>query len=360
MLYILSIVLVLINLLYAFVKKKKNSLSFGLMLLAWILFWGSYNNPDYSVYQSIYNSKGEYTTDSLEYGFITLIKLFNIIGFNYEMFLMTISLLSFYLIHSTVKLFTGNYNFVYSLYFIFPLFFDIVQIRNFLMMAIFIYSVRFLVESKKIKYLILIIIASTIQISALAFLPFMIINTKKKNYGIGIIFLISISISIILLLNNKEIPYLEKITDLTQSDKLSFYFETTTNYGFLLYWFVHILTFSMIILSKKLYRKFEINDLRKDIKFQFINLVYWINVLGFIYFPLYLLNSNFTRIMRNLMILNYIVIAITSYSIKNKAESKIYFLIVVVYMAIIYMILQYPFFSSTIKPILENNLMFKF
>lgn len=356
MLYIFSVILVLLNLLYGFSKKQNKFILFTLILLAWIIFWGSYINPDYDVYLSIYNSNGEYTTNSLEYGFILLIKIFNLLGFNYEMFLMTVSIVAFCLIHTTVKRFVVNYHYVYAFYFVFPFFMDVVQIRNFLMMAIFIYATKFLVEDKKIKYLICIIIASSLQISAFAFLPFILINNKGKNYIVQVVFFISISTSIILLLNNKEIPFLGNIIDFTQSDKLSFYFETTTNYGFLLYWFLQVVSFVLISLSRQLYKKYCNVNLKDDLKMKYINLVYWINVVAFAYLPLYLLNSNFSRLMRNLVILNYIVIAITSYVIKNKEENRIYILIVLVYIVILFGILQIPFFNDTIKPILENNI----
>lgn len=358
MLYVISIGLLFLNLLYAFVKKEQKILSFALMFLAWILFWGNNNNPDYEVYLSIYNSNGEYTTNSLEIGFIVLVKFFNLINFNYEMFLMTISFLAFYLIHTTVRKLTTNYNYVYSLYFLFPLFIDIVQIRNFLMMAIFIYATRFLLENKKIKYLITILLASTFQMSAIALLPFVFINNKGMNFFGRIIFLVSISSSIIILMNGKKIPYIDNLIDFSQSEKLSLYFETTTNYGFVLYWFLQIISFALIVLSRKLYLKYENVNIENSIKMKYINLVYWINVFSFMYLPFYLLNSNFSRLLRNLVILNYIVVAITTIVIKDKNERRLYIILTSIYILILFGILQFPFLNEVIKPVLENNILF--
>src|SRR5699024_8102958 len=97
----ISLILLAVNSIFAFGKKNFRALAFIFFFFCWILFWGNTGNADYLVYRTMYETNADVTTTSLEIGFILLIKLSNIIGFNYNMFLFLISLTGFLLIHKT-------------------------------------------------------------------------------------------------------------------------------------------------------------------------------------------------------------------------------------------------------------------
>lgn len=357
MTYILSTILLFMNFIYAFTKRHNKFIAFVLLLFAWILFWGNTLNPDYLLYKEIYCSNANYITNNLEIGYILIIKIFNFLGFNYQIFLLIISLFGFILINNTIKRYCINYNYIYLLYFIFPYFFDIIQIRNFLIMALFVYSTKYLVDGKlksKVKYCIIIIFASTIHISAIAFLPMMMISVKKNNNLVRLIVLFSFMFSILILLNNKEIPFINEINTLIGIKKISLYTGTKTNYGFILFWLLQTMSYIMVYISYKLFKKYNI-DMAKVLERKFIYIVYWINTLAFIYFPIYIINSNFTRLMRNILLLNYIIIAITNEVISDRREKRIYNILVVAYVFFMILIQLLPYTDEVIKLILDNN-----
>lgn len=358
MTYLLTIVLCTINMIYSFCKKHNKIMAFLLMSFAWVLYWGNTSNPDYEVYSQIYYSNANAITNNMEIGYISLIKTANFIGLSYEFFLLIISLFGFLLIHSTVKKYTENYNYIYILYFIFPYFFDIVQIRNFLIMAIFIYSTKYIFSNSRIKYCIIILLAGLIHISAFLYLPMLLIQVKKKNNLIRLIVFFSFIFSLIIITNNKNIPLLNEIILLLKINKINYYLTTKTNYGFILFWILQILSFIVIYISKRVYRKYESKEFISNNNRNIINVIYWINIIAFIYFPIYLINVNFTRLMRNIVPLNYLAIIITNEEINDRCEKIIYNLFVFIYVLTMFLSQMLQYKDTIIKTVLENNIIF--
>jgi hypothetical protein len=358
MLYIIINSILFLNLYYSFSNKGKKFLAFLLIILMWIFFWGNTYNPDYFTYLNLYNSNSGHLTTSLESGFIFLIKISNLMGLSYNMFLLFFSLIGLFLIHSTIKLYTSNFNYIYLLYFIFPFFFDVVQIRNFMVMAIVFYSTRYLMNTNflsKLKFLILILFASSIQIISLVYLPFILVNikSKKRESFIQLVSIFSIILSILILLNNKQIPFLYDLIKLTGISKLEIYFNTKTNFGFLIYWFIQLISFTIAYITKRYYNQYT-RDSNNNYKLIILN--YQVQLLSFIYLPLFLLNSNFIRIIRNLLLLNYLSISITKDCIKNRNIKLFYIIITLLFVLILYVLLLFSYNDSIIRAIIDNNI----
>src|SRR5699024_6954639 len=107
------------------------------------------------------------------------------------------------------------FNLVYLFYFFTPFLVDIIQIRNFIAMSLVIYSINFLFEEKNTLFLVLILFAATFHRQALVYLTLVLINLFKRNKNIiNYMILLSISFSIIMLFNNKDIPFWEEISGL--------------------------------------------------------------------------------------------------------------------------------------------------
>lgn len=375
MAFFISAFLLFLNGLLSHLKKNAKFIAFILLMFMWILFWSNTTNPDYYNYLRHYNSiqAGSQIFDGSgqEFGYRALMKIAANIGFSFETFLLIVSGLSFALIHSTVKKFSKNYNYVYSLYFIFPFFLDVVQIRNFIAMAIFIFSVRYLLDDSiksKVKYIFLILIASTIHYTALLYLPMLLIKTNRKNYLIRSVVLFAIIGSLIILGNNKQIPYINQIVRLLfDSDKVLSWTGKMTDYGFILFWAMQTMSFLVAFHAKKLFKdSIKDNDsnsltenqiLSERNRALFVNLVYWINLLAFIYFPFYLLASTFTRLMRNILILNYISCSIVHGRLTRSNRRTLFNVIVFSYVLFFFVVELYlPYKDLVIYEILQNNL----
>ncbi|WP_100333075.1 EpsG family protein [Bacillus alkalisoli] len=376
MVFFFSGILIYLNFLCVLGRKHIKLIAFLLLIFAWVLYWGNTDNPDYAnytrLYTSILNGEDIFIGTDLQYGFRLLIKLGTIMGMSFEVFLAVTTLLSFLLIHSTVKRFSGNYNYIYLLYFIFPFFIDVVQFKNFIAMSIFIYSIKYLLNSSfksKILYCALILIAGTIHYAALFYLPMVLINIKKKNTLIRFIAGFSIIGSLIILINGKQIPFInELISIIFESEKIEFWLDSKTNLGFILFWALQIFSFVMAKVSRDMFLKNTKNPENalycynnKDIvakRLMFVNLVYWINIMAFLYLPFYLLASSFTRLMRNIILLNYISFSLTNSVLKNKSDKITFNLLVFGYVFIFFIVLLYPHYEAVIEAVLKNNIFF--
>ncbi|GKU31642.1 EpsG family protein [Clostridium folliculivorans] len=173
-------------------KDKLYNIRFGfiiIFIIMWILFAFNTGNADYDVYKMSYDSMSSFFNDV---GYNSLALVFSYFGVSYQMFLAFFSLIGLLLIANTVFEFSQQPTKVFFLYCIFPFFFDIVQIRNFMAMAIVIYAIRYLIKFNNknfIKYCLCILIASSFHTVALVYLIFLFVYIKdiKKLFKVSII-----------------------------------------------------------------------------------------------------------------------------------------------------------------------------
>lgn len=362
--YLITLVISINSLLGA--SRKKYFVYFMIVtnLLMWLTFGWNFKNPDYFNYQIMYtsvqNSSG-LLLEGKDLGFKLLMNLTSFLGMNYQMFIIILSFIGLILILITVKRFSPNPMYVYLLYFIFPYFLDIVQIRNFLMMSILIYSLRYLVEDKRksiTKYLVSTLIAASIHSVAVLYFPLVFVKSKNKNLiRIGVF--LSLCFSVIVFANNNEIPFIKQILGLFTDNRFILrWFDMNTNFGFLLPWSIHIFSYLIMLVSKKIINKYNQNLENNELHFFYA--VYWVSVISFFFFPLYMVNTEFSRLMRNFSILYYISFSIANKAIglKNARLKLKYNLLVIIYIFILVTIqLLIPHFDTVIKAVLENNLL---
>jgi len=355
--------------LFAFMKKHDKTIAMFILLLMWLFFWGNTMNPDYGAYSNLYskiqNGVPMLGKTSMEPGFILMMKLSSLFGLNYRGFLILTTLCCYLLIHSTVKLYCKNYSYVYLLYFIYPYLIDVIQIRNFIVMSILIYSVRYLINdglNGKIKYIVLLLIATTIHRISIVYLPMILIRSEKQNIFIYYLAICSILFSILFLLNDKEIPiFASYIESYIGHGKYLTYFKMKTHWGWILFCYLQISSFVMILFSKILYQKYIITSFDSkynDITNKFINIMYYANLLLFIYMPLLILNVNFTRIIRNILLLNYIIFSIVSSTIRDRDIKLLYNISTIIYALSFFVILVIPQTEDIILSVICNNIIY--
>lgn len=361
--YIITCFIIIVNLLGTTVKKNSKIIICLSIIAMWVLFGWNNNNPDYvnyfRSYNVIYFSDG-LTLTGRDIGFKLLMNISSLIGLDYKGFLIITSIVGILLIHSTVKKYSTNSSFVYLLYFIYPFFLDVVQVRNFLMMAIIIYSIRFLLQDSKysnLKYFLFNIVAVLMHSAAILYLPLLFIKKNNKNNLLKGVVLFSFLFSIIIFLNGNEIPFIKDIMRLfIDNQYIISWFDKKTEYGFLLFWGMHFLSFFMIRASRNLV--LTNSDILDPIHIKFVNITYWVFVIGFIWFPFYMVSIEFTRLMRNLFLLNYISFTITNKALsQSRIESKVIYNTFVFAYTLCFFIIQIysPHFEDVFVKILENN-----
>jgi len=289
---------------------------------------GVTENPDTIVYETIYNSDSFFSKDL---GFGVLIYLFNLIGFTYEYFRLTISLICILLINTTVHKFCPKPIYFYVLYIFSTFFFDTVQLRNIFGFSIITYALPLLLNSNwknYLKFVFLAIIAASMQKTNLVYLPILIIPFILKKNLLRNLFLV-LSCGILAFgFNNITITYLSNLVSWLSMffDGLSGFSADSMNYGWTIVWGIQICNFILIFLCKNLYKKHLLCIGKiEDKTFKLIELIYGINAYLFLFLPLYALDINFIRIIRNVMILNSIVYSIIIYVLmKNKTFKFVY------------------------------------
>lgn len=357
-------------------RKIRGLLPTVFFLFLMILMGANTQNPDTYIYEElIYNNKEFFYKD---FGFGILVQLFKTFELDYYALKMFVTIVGFILINHTLKKYLKDYKYFFVLYLIYPFFFDVVQVRNFFAMSIMIFAIPFLLEHSKkgnIKYVISILIAASMQKTALVYLPIVFIKKmdmhKYLKTFFKIIILISIGIAICRpLLNAFVIFLITNISDVLVGieSKLS----VQTNFGWILQWAIQITNYGLIYTCKKYIDEEadkNLNNLEIMKMQNYIHLVYNVNYYMFIFLPLYILTPTFSRIMRNILILNYIVYAYFEQSIylnENNLYKKRYinlttlvFIFNLIFYVFQYIYSQSGYFSEMVIPILTENWILK-
>ena len=352
MTYIVSGILVFANFISTLLKGRGKLFFYMLLILMWVLFWGSYDNADYLNYKTLYDyvSSTGMGYPTSQFGFVIMMKLVSSLGLEYHHFLMILSFVGMYLITNTVKKYTNKPQLVYLLYFIHPFLLDVVQVKHFFAMSIIIYCFRYLEQDgtkNNIKYILGILIAFSIHSISIIFLPLLFIK-KMKISRLYLIVIMVLTIGVPLAYTNvfqiiasKFVPF----------QRIAIYFDNRAKYGFLVQCFIQSIIFLMVYYSKLILEK------RKESN-KYVELIYRINLYLIMLFPLYIINGTFERAFRIIMIPNYIVFS-KLYSSSKKSEKVV--ILVGIFMFVIALFFRYTFIyrDTVFYPIFEKNLLFK-
>lgn len=357
-------------------KKNRYRLPITLVvIILWLIMGANTKNPDFYTYSINYvpNRIGS------DVGYSLLIKIFSSIGFSYSTFRMIISFMGIFLISRTINKLVINKSAFYLLYLLYPFIIDVVQIRNFLVMSILIYSIPYLLtESKtdRIKFGVFILIASTLQLTAIFYLPILFIEKIRKNNLLKIIISSSIFMIIMVSINkpllNEFSQVLLQLGDFDQ--RILIYSKIQTNYGFLLLWVLQLSSFLLVLWANRILRinnyvinakKIEHNNQVvikrfKETENRYLGIIKWINIYAFLFLPFYVFQITFARLLRNIIPLNIIAFLIVEQSLTRTGKRNYWFrfayLCFHIFMIWIDLTLIYP--NIDVYEILMNNWFF--
>ncbi len=354
--YVLSILLVSSG----FIKQNSRLIALLLFSFLWIMFGWNRGNADYANYERGYAwAHGAFSINS-ELGTQLLYKLFILFGLEYKHFLIVISLVGLSLIYNTIKKYTDGVALVLSLYLIFPFVIDVVQARNFLSMSIVLYATRFLIDESRrgiLKYLILILLATSIHYSAIFYTSLLLIKRKSISsltiLSLSLTF-IGLFIAFTNLLPNLALKFIP-------AAKVSHWFNNRLNWGILVAAVIYALNFLLVYYSYHKIRSIrEQNDngnIIREEKYRFVEAVYKINIILLLLFILYVFNMIFFRLYRNILILNFIVYSICLTHMKPKSKEKLLFasiIFIFTFSLLLYYIII-PYYDTVFIPVFQNN-----
>ena len=332
---------IFLNLIFAF-RNKQSKIVVILSLLAIIMFIGgagpeySYFNHsrDYLNYQFNYERVESIgITDNPQMGFTLLMKLGNLLNldfFKFRLIVITVCLILLYKL--VIKRYSYNSNFIILMYMLYPMIIDSEHLRNFIAMTIFLISIRFLEKKSfvnNVKFLIMILLATSFHIAFFLYVFLVFAHTKDRNRLAKVIAILTVVLTTITILNNNQMLFVGLLLNIVEDDKVIGYLTSRTNLGFLIPIVLHCSSIILVYWAKKILdrknltnqdnskKNLELLDCSLSKKVKLANLVFWLNILGITYFPLFIMNIQFYRLVRNFLILNFIIYSFASQSLRK-------------------------------------------
>lgn len=321
MVYFITFFLLLLNLIVYISKRNIGVIS--LISYAWIfiLFYGNTNNPDYSGYLWRYNS--QVYNSSMEIGYKFLSGFLHMRGFDYQALILAIILISIPFVLVVICKMNCNLHLLFVMYVV-PFFvLDVIQIRNFIASMIFSCAVIMLSEGKKKTYILMVLLSTLFHRSFIVFLIFVFLSEKTQisKKIVRLVFAVTIGICILALVERNvvllPISYVSKLL-LGESEK-GIYFGTYINFGFVLYIIAGLCNIMLAWMLVKIINCYEYLTIFGQKYMNRYKIVYQLNMLSCVFFPLLMLNSNFLRLLRNNC---FVLIVLTAALLNNEKLYK--------------------------------------
>lgn len=253
------------------------------------------------VYTSVSNGGGYEVASKygIDFGFYLIMKVIGSLGIPFFVFRMIGFIVASILIYSTIKLITNNNALVFCLYLFFPFGYDSDQIRQFLAYSIVIFAIRYLIKEDKhpIKYIICVALATSFHSSTIAFLLFLLVLVKKRNYMKYLIRVVGV-ISVLFAIGGGNIIGL--LGRFINNEKILRYSLANTSYRMNIY--LQFFEIGMVIVFLMIDN--YILSKRNDEISSEINMILH---LSFVFLPLVLYSLAFERMIRPFIILTYAV-----------------------------------------------------
>lgn len=352
----LFLILVITNLWLAYNKQYSKIIT--ILTLVAILMFMAGAGPEYATenrsldyinYERRYNNITNVgITYDIQIGYTIIQKIGAFLGLNFFWFRLTVIAICLIILYFfVIKKYTNNVHYFLTFYLMYPMIIDSEQLRNFIAMTIILSAINLLRKKTsiyKILYFLMVILAGTIHTVFLLYLPLIFITQTDNNWFTKLVTACSLGLMGIMFLNGNKIPFADTIIAIMDEERITRYLSSSTSLGFVM---PLILTISSIILvywSKKIsdtekYRLQKltlmnpdiiINENRLLIENNFVNLVFWINLLSTFFFPFFMITIQFYRMPRNLLILNLVTYSITINKLKKDSLHRIIYIISIV------------------------------
>lgn len=348
----------------------------------WILAGGSYGTADYFMYNDMYDWSSNITQISnTEVGFSLLMRTCNQLGLSFQHFLMLIFAVGLCLVGYIILKFSNTPNRVLAIYFIFTFIINVTQFRQFLATAIFVFSFQYLLSSDRnsnLKYIIGIMLASSIHFSTIFMLVLLLIKSLNIN---KVIVITSITIFTLGLLNltysGGYIISLLEIFDVDLLSKIIRILESSKNkYPWLLIirWWVKIIEFFVMFYAIQYFasKRVRIEKRKLDsagIKVNSLNnlnvLITKNNIFMLVLIPLTILSVDIYRIQHMMVIWNYIAISAYFDTNANKftiTKNNFYISSALIFFAVWFLrsvVLSNDNINTVFYPLFNNNIFLK-
>ena len=327
--YSLSIIICII---YLATNAKSFTLKLILFLFIAYLIGIDTQTPDTVNYYIRYsNVRYGSFSDTYEPGYY-LIQAFSYnLGLSFVEFRVVFSFLALLLIDFLVKKVTSNKCYLfYFFYLCFYVFIDHEQYRNFLSFSIVIYGLSYLLYSedqfRKVIYIICVFVAASIHVSALAYLPLLLVDFKNDKLLMRSIVLVTSFSCVFILLTGGNLAVFKMLIQFAADgdSKVAAYGENKVQLGFLYPIVMHFISLLFIYLCLHGFDKVNVSKAADKSLYYSTRLIFKINLVSFLFFPLYMFHLQFIRLGRGVFFINLILFSAIMLNSKFKEFRFLY------------------------------------
>lgn len=302
------------------------------------------------LFEFINNFDISFSVKSSGLGWIIINKIFYFIGFNYRGLILGLIYFNFYLMHLSAKKLEINENIYFGLYLIFPGLIQLVQIKFFTATCIVMFGYTLMLTSDrfpKLKFIMSILIATTIHTSSVMYLLLILPILIKINEKQYIFFVFGITAIAKIFLNN-----IISIVILYLNSRLSERYITNSISPTTLQWFVAIFYCWLMLFIISFYilnnTKAGIND-----KFNILGLNYQSNLILLLTLVFLTLDKNFHRFLELGYLLLYFSLGLYIKPPKYSYKKLLLILILIIILVIVSLI--YCPIETVIKPLFSYD-----
>ncbi|OUP84782.1 UNVERIFIED_ORG: hypothetical protein B5F06_09710 [Lacrimispora saccharolytica] len=369
MAYIISVYFFLLE----FISKRKK-LSIGLLIIfLFILGSGNYDNADLNNYYTRYENLNN---TGLEAGWGFLTKVFSSLGFDFLLFKAVLILILLILVYKSAKFYHADVYSVFLCYLFFPFIWDIIQLRNTIVMMLLMAAFTYLLQcgwKNALKYLILIGIASLFHQVALWYILFLPAKFVKNKKPLAFLCILCTVIGCFFIYTG---IIDEVITIIINRERVLDYLTSKAGLGVIVGWmriilpvFVFLIFYKRyqnikdnrkILIKKRIVDKAKIIDKYISVDYsEFADLIYKINFINLMVCVLTCYNAMFFRIVRNVLLLNIIfIVHVIDIDVKFKKNTLLNTIFAVISFIIIAGVDYMANIQGTFFAIMENNIFF--
>lgn len=325
MLFGIYFFIIICNLICWYLKKDFKALKILSFFICWYILIGDPSIADYSNYRQNYYNPVDvhfYISDPL---YKLLVYVSNQIGLTYEMFRILLCMGGLLLVVYSLYDMRCNFHYFYACYLSMSVFMDMIQIRNFISFSIMIFSMRYLLckdKKSNCKWVIGMTVAYLMHSMSILYIA---IGIMLKFFGkyekyIKYIMLILLGITLVLA-NGTSFNYIITHIPFISATTIRRYLSTRTRFGFLIPMIFQSINYWYMSVCYQMKRKNNLNDEKNEL----IKKLYIISILGFIYVPLYVININFYRYIRGMILLGILATSKVQddYQVKSKKRIEI-------------------------------------
>lgn len=292
-----------------------------------------------------------------EIGFQALIEIGHRLGFSYRVFYVVLSFFELVVIYWFIRKNVNNINLVLLLFMLYPMVMFFQYTRNILAFSFVLIGINQLIHRSRwfgFKFILFILIASSIHISSLFFIFYLPAIFVKKKWLI-----LFVSVCFIVLFFAASSKIINDVLLLIVGDEKMKIVSGTTGYsgmfGRIAALTVTIVEFWAVYLLFKFYFRINTGD-------TFSTFVFAINCLSFLFIPLTLkIGSGFNRIPTLLTLINYCYVVEKCSLIKSQTHRFSIYAILMLFMLVLFIanFRNEEMVESVLKPFFEGNDLFK-